>query len=459
MKVAIVGGGITGVSVGYFMSRQGVEVEIFEASPTLGGLAGQIHLEDGTSVDRFYHAILSSDSNVRALCAELGIADRLRFKETRTGFYHQGRIHPMNSTFDFLRFPLLGWPERFRLGLTVLRAQLIRDWEQLESISVEDWLLRWSGRRTYEAIWRPLLNAKFDGGLDSIPATYIWSRLVRMKSARSGAQQKELVGHLVGGHIQLINAMAERIERSGGRIHLEAPVQEIMIEDGRAWGLRNGMTAQAYDSVVCTLPAPIFRRLIPDAEASYQEALEQTEYLGVVSTLMVMDRPLSGYWTLNITDSDSPFTGVIETTTYIDPEFVGGHHLIYLPKYTSPGSELQEVPNEEIEQIWLQNLERMFPEFDRSHVRYLMTHRERYVEPLHGLNGLDRIPSVVTPVRNLYLATTAQIYPELTNAESLTQHARRVAEIISDQQFGHEPFSAENALAEMIKEPLASQHA
>ena len=101
----------------------------------------------------------------------------------------------------------------------------------------------------------------------------------------------------------------------------------------------------------------------------------------------------------------------------------------------------------------------MFPEFDRSHVRYLMTHRERYVEPLHGLNGLHQIPSIMTPVENLYLATTAQIYPELTNAESLTQHGRRVAGIISDQQFGHEPFSAENALAEMIKEPLASQHA
>ena len=282
---------------------------------------------------------------------------------------------------------------------------------------------------------------------------------MRMKSARNGAQQKELVGHLVGGHIQLIEAMAKRIERSGGLIHLNSPVQEILIENGRAWGLRNGMTAQSYDSVVCTLPAPIFRRLIPEAQTAYREFLGQTEYLGVVSTLLVMDRPLSGYWTLNITDSDTPFTGVIETTTYIDPQYVGDHHLVYLPKYTSPDSDMQKTPNEDIERIWLEHLERMFPEFERSQVRYMLTHRERYVEPMHGLNGLDQIPPISTPVESLYLATTAQIYPELTHAESLTQHAQSAAETIFEQRAGTPPMPVDQILADAIQDPQLAQNA
>ena len=91
------------------------------------------------------------------------------FSETRTGFYHQGRIHSMNNVIEFLRFPPLGWIDRFRLGLTVLYAQSVRDWRQLEAISVEDWLMRWSGRRTFESIWRPMLKAKFDGTLDGGP--------------------------------------------------------------------------------------------------------------------------------------------------------------------------------------------------------------------------------------------------------------------------------------------------
>ncbi|HXV97901.1 MAG TPA: NAD(P)/FAD-dependent oxidoreductase, partial [Anaerolineae bacterium] len=387
MNVGIVGGGIMGISLGYFLSQQGVKVEIFEASPVMAGLAGPLILEDGAAIDRFYHVILSSDSHLRELCAELGIADQMRFRETKMGFYHQGKIHSMNSTLEFLRFPLLGWIDRFRLGLTVLYAQFVRDWQQLEGISVEDWLIRWSGRRTFENIWRPMLRAKFDGGFDDTPATYIWSRLVRMKSTRGGANQKEEAGYLVGGYITMLKAMAERIEAAGGKIHVNCPVQEIVIEQGRARGLRLKDEVRSFNAVVATSQVPVFQRLIPGASHDYHDFLSKTDYLGIVCPVLVLDRPLTGYWTLNITDDSIPFTGVIETTTYIDPQDVGGHHLVYLPKYTAPGSHWQQMSDDEIRQVWLKNLKTMFPDFDERCIRHFLIQRARYVEPLHGLNS------------------------------------------------------------------------
>ncbi|BCX02937.1 MAG: hypothetical protein KatS3mg053_0875 [Candidatus Roseilinea sp.] len=179
-----------GITLAYYLAQGGQHVEVFEASPTLGGLAGPIVLPDGVEVDRFYHAVLSSDVHLRALCSELGIADQLRFKETRTGFYHDGRIYSMNNIVEFLRFPPLGLIDRLRLGLTVLNAQRVTNWHDLEGISVEDWLIKWSGRNTYESVWRPMLKAKFDGNFGDVPATWIWSRLVRVKSTRKGASQK-----------------------------------------------------------------------------------------------------------------------------------------------------------------------------------------------------------------------------------------------------------------------------
>ncbi len=429
-RVAIIGGGIMGISLGYFLSRQKVKVEIFEASPVLGGLAGPMNLEDGTQVDRFYHAILSSDESLRQLSAELGITDQLRFKETKMGFYHQGKIFPMNNLVDFLRFPPLGWIDRFRLGLTILYAQFVRDWHQLESVNVEKWLVGLSGKNTFKNIWRPLLKAKFDGGFENTPATYIWSRLVRMKSTRGGASQKEEAGHLIGGYITLIKAMAERITAQGGKITLGCPVQEIVVDKGAARGVRIAGEYFPFDAVVGTLQAPLFRRLIPGAGRDYLDFLAKTEYLGVIAPLLVLDKSLTGYWTLNITDDRFPFTGVIETTSYIDPQYVGGHHLVYLPKYTSPGSSWQQKSDEEIKQIWMENLRAMFPDFDPAYIRYFLVHRERYVEPLHKLNGTDEIPAIDTPVENLYLATTAQIYPALTNGESVTRFARRTADLV-----------------------------
>jgi len=154
-RIGIIGGGIMGICLGYYLSRQGVHVDIYEASPVLGGLAGPMVLEDGTAIDRFYHAILSSDAHLRELCEEIGIQDQLRFKQTKMGFFYKGKIHPMNNMVDFLRFPPLGWIDRFRLGVTVIAAQLVKDYKKLEGVSVEDWLVRLSGRNTFLNIWRP----------------------------------------------------------------------------------------------------------------------------------------------------------------------------------------------------------------------------------------------------------------------------------------------------------------
>jgi protoporphyrinogen oxidase len=345
----------------------------------------------------------------------------------------------MNNVVEFLRFPLLGWIDRFRLGLTVLSAQFVRDWHKLESIPVDQWLIRLSGRRTYENIWRPMLKAKFDGTFANTPATYMWARLVRTKSTRGGAKQKEESGHLIGGYITLIKAMVERIEAAGGKIHLRYPVQEVVIEQDRARGIWVGGKFYPFSSVVVTMQAPIFRRLIPGASPEYQDFLGRTEYLGIVCPLLVLDRPLTGYWTLNITDDQVPFTGVIETTSYIDPQYVGGHHLIYLPKYTAPGSQWQQMSDDEIREIWLTNLEKMFPHFQREWVRYFLVHRERYVEPLHNLNSTHLIPDIKTPIENLYLATTAQIYPALTNGESVSQHASQAAQVILNYSLAATP--------------------
>jgi protoporphyrinogen oxidase len=432
MKICIVGGGIMGITLGYLLTKRGLHVEIFEASSTLGGLAGPLYLEDGTAVDRFYHAILSSDSYLQQLCQELGISDTFRFNQTKMGFFHRGKTFAMNGLLDFLRFPPLGWIDRFRLGLTILAAQRIQDWQQLENVSVEEWLLRWSGSNTYANIWKPMLRAKFDGSFANVPATWIWSRLVRMKSTRNGAAQKEQAGHLIGGYITLLRAMAEKIEAGGGLIHLNSPIQEILVEGERMTGVRVQGQTLPYDAVVVTMQPPILSKLIPNAAADHRASYSSQEYLGIICPLLVMSKPLTGYWTINITDESVPFTGIIETTAYIDPAYVGGHHLIYLPKYTLPNSEWQRKSDDEIKQIWLANLQRMFPDFSLDDVRYFLVHRERYVEPLHGLQSSHLIPAIRTPIQDLYLATTSQIYPALTNGESVSRHAHDAAELIAN---------------------------
>jgi protoporphyrinogen oxidase len=431
MEIGIVGGGILGITLGYMLAKQGARVTIYEASDTLGGLAGPIKM-DGYNIDRFYHAILTSDAHLQDLFVELDISDRYRCKETRAAFYQQGKFYPMNNMKDFMTFPPLSLIDRFRLGLTIVYARFERDFDKVEAVDVESWLTRVSGRRTFENFWRPMLRAKFDGSFENTPATYIWSRLNRMSSTRSGANQKEMSGYLVGGYITLIEAMADRIRAAGGEILLKTPVQEVVVRDGQLQGVQTAAGLRKFDRIVVTMQTPLFTRLAPGLPQDYQEFLGRTDYLGIVCPLLVLDRPLTGFWTLYITDENIPFTGVIETTSYIDPQDVGGNHLVYLPKYTLPGSAWFKLSDDEVRETWLKYVEQMFPDFQRESIRHMFVHRERLVEPIHPLNGRPLIPKMTTPVENLYLVNAGQIYPELTNGESVTRHARKAVEIVGE---------------------------
>src|SRR5690606_5120007 len=135
-------------------------------------------------------------------------------------------------------FPPLNLFQRMRLALQVVTAQFESDWRKMDTIPVEDWLVRVSGRGVWNKVWKPLLRAKFDSTFTDVPATYIWSRLKRMMGTRQGATSKEMMSYLENGYYTLIEALAAKAEAQGAAIHLNTAIEEIVIENGRATGIR-----------------------------------------------------------------------------------------------------------------------------------------------------------------------------------------------------------------------------
>ncbi len=199
MKVVVVGGGLLGLSTGYYLARAGHRVTVLEASGQLGGLATDVEVA-GTRIDRFYHCILNADRHLLGLIDEVGLRDELRMHPVRAGFHTAGKTSPISTPLDLLRFPPLGLIDRLRLVRSLLACQRVKNWHALERIDVESWLRRLSGDHVFQTVWRPLLSAKFDGNFAATPATYIWSRTVRMTDTRSAGGTRELAGHLGGIH-------------------------------------------------------------------------------------------------------------------------------------------------------------------------------------------------------------------------------------------------------------------
>ncbi len=426
-KVAIIGGGIMGVTLAYRLAQRGVSVTVYERGDNLGGLASYM-LYDGVRMDRFYHTILSSDTSMQSLMEEGGVADKRHFTSTKQGFYDNGQLYDFNTPVDFMLFPPLNPIQRVRLALQVIAAQFESDWHKMDVVRVEDWLLRVSGEGAYRKVWKPLLRAKFDTTADSVPATYIWSRLRRMMGTRQGVTSKEMMCYLENGYYTLIEAIAKKCEAMGVKFHLKAPIEEIVIENGQAVGVRIGGQIERYDAVASTLASPILAGLIPNGDAAFRALLAKQQYLGVLCPLVILKERLLPYYVLNITDDRIPFTAVVETTNLIDPQHVKGYHLVYLPKYLAPDSGLANWSDEQVKSEWMKYFRQMFPKYDEKNIVEFVVQRAKYVEPIRPMGTLNEIPPIQTPIARLYMGNTVMIYPDLGNGEAVTRYATKVAE-------------------------------
>jgi protoporphyrinogen oxidase len=422
-SVGIVGGGILGLTAAYRLLQAGVHVSLYERSNDLGGLVGSFDF-DGRRVQRFYHVILPTDDRVRGLADEVGVGDRFRFRGTRVGFYDDGRLFSMSSLREFLTFPLLGLPDRLRLASFVAQCRVRGDEAQLDDEPLVDWLRRTCGDRVVERLWRPLLDSKFDGRFEDLPATYIWSRTRRMSSTRDAAG-REVMGCLEGGYETLIDALAARVRELGGEIHTGVSVDRIV-----ATGVVVEGEQHEFDYVLCTLAPPQARPLLDDALAQHVAA-EQFRYLGVICLLLRLSRSVSPYYTLNITDRRMPLTTVVETTHVVDPDEAGGT-LVYVTKYVDPANDALGLGDDAIEAEYLGHLTTIFPDLRSEDVLASRVQRARIVEPVHLLGGAKRLPEMF-PVPGLALASTAHVYPENVNGQSVIGIAERVAAGISQR--------------------------
>lgn len=432
-NIGIIGGGIMGVTLAYRLSQKGFDITIYERSDSLGGLAKHFDY-NGIHIDRFYHTILSSDMSMQGLIKEVGVEDRLHFTETKQAFYDNGKLYPFNTPIELMTYPPLRFFQRFRLGLQILYSLFESDWREMDKIPVQDWLIKVSGKAVYEKVWKPLLRAKFDTMTGSIPATYIWSRLRRMMKTREGVTSKEMMCYMDTGYYTVIEAMAKIAIQHGTKVDLNTSVDKILIEDGRVEGIikKDGRRV-THDIIISTLPSPVLASLLPDGFEEFYNLLAQQQYLGVLCPLLILKEKLTPYYVLNITDDSIPFTGVVETTNLIDPKYLKGLHLVYLPKYIEPNSPLATLPDDEIETQWMANFKKMFPDFDESQIQEFIVQRARYVEPIRPINTSEQIPDIQTPIKNLYMGNTVMIYPDLGNGEAVTRFAdKMVAQILQD---------------------------
>jgi protoporphyrinogen oxidase len=356
----------------------------------------------------------------------------MRWVETRTGFYTDGKFHSLSSTLEFLRFPPLGLLQKLRLGATIFYASKLRHWQKLEHVAATDWLTRLSGKKTMEKIWLPLLRAKLGENYKKVSAAFIWAIIARMYAARRTGLKKEMFGYVRGGYARILERFGDVLAAENVRVKLGHAVNAVRPVPGGGVSveLKNGQK-ETFCTVILTTPAPAAAELCASFAEDEKRKLKRVRYQGIVCASVLLKKPLGGFYVTNITDPSVPFTAVIEMSALVDRSHFGGNTLVYLPKYVPSEDGFFSLPDGEIQKEFIGALRRMYPHLGEDDVVSFRISRVRYVLPLSTLGYSEHLPPMKTSVPGVCIVNSAHIVNGTLNVNETIRLAEKAATELS----------------------------
>jgi len=409
-RYAVVGGGAAGCTLAWHLTRQGHAVVVYEREKGLGGLASAIPF-GRTLLDRFYHHIFTSDDRIQSYIEQLGFASDLHWRPSSVGFEHKGKLYPFTTPKDLMTFRPLSLLSRLRVGMTVLKARRIRSYEPLEKITAEEWIIRDMGEQAYRVLWEPLLRSKFGDRYREVSAVWFWGKVKLRGGTRSKSGAGECLGYLKGGWGRIFDRMGEMIVEKGGIFRFHEIVKEIE-RGGTSMIVRTRAGEDEFDRVIFTPSVATFAEIVPSLPDDYKTKCATIPFQANITAVLGLERSISPYYWLNITDPESPFVAVIEHSRLFDDPDYGELTPVYLSRYLDREHPMFKTRPSDLHEAFTVHLEKIFPNFRREWIREFTFSKAHFAQPVVGLRYSNNRPAFETPLPGLYLCTMAQIYPE-----------------------------------------------
>lgn len=268
--VAVIGGGLAGISAGSALASAGYHVELFERRPYLGGRASSYELPGtGEVIDNCQHVLLGCCTNLIDLYRRLGVADRIRWYNEITFLLPDGRTSvlrpsvlpaPLHSGPSFLASALLGLKDKLAISRALLAVMFALPADNGESF--HSWLLRHGqSKQAIDRFWAPVLISALNDELDQVSVRYaaLVFRDSFLKSAEAGRMGLPAVPLS-----QLYGEAAAYIEARGGHVHLRASVDSLQADD-ESVNVCVGGDDICADYAILATPFNSLTKLLPDA--------------------------------------------------------------------------------------------------------------------------------------------------------------------------------------------------
>ncbi len=435
MKIAVIGGGLAGLSAAYDLAGAGHNVTIFEAAPYTGGLAAGFKSKRWDwHLEHYYHHWFETDYDILNLIDEIGERDKVFFPRPVTSIYVDGKVYPFDSPARMLLFPKLSLIPKLRFGFTGLYLRLTKNWQSLEKETAHNWLLRTMGKAAYKTLWEPLLVGKFGDYYKEVNMAWMWARLHKRSFK---------LGYFEGGFQAFADALTRKVQERGATICLNAEITNIAPQPNGGFRIQstpgNGETAkkqtEIFDRVLVTVSPQLISRLVPSLPDDYLASLKELKSMGAIVIILALKRQLTKqhYWINLPKEEGFPFLALVEHTNYVDRRHYDNDHIVYCGDYLNPDHEYFNLTKEELLAQFLPTLTRFNPDFDESWVKESWLFKAKYAQPVPSINHSANIPPLETPIPGLYWASMSQVYPWDRGTNYAVEIGRRVARMLMQE--------------------------
>ena len=454
MRVAIAGAGLAGLSCAKYLVDAGYTPIVLERRDVLGGLVAAWKDEDGDWYETGLHVFFGAYPNMLQLLKELGIEDRLQWKE-HTLIFNQPEKPGTYSRFDVPDIPapfnvivsilrnndMLSWEQKIRFALGLLPA-IVRGQKYVENMdrySLLEWLEKQGiDEKVNSDVFIAASKALTFIDPDEVSATIPLTAINRFLQERYGSK----IAFLDGSPTErLCQPMVDYITERGGEVRLNAPLKEILLnEDNSVRGfLLRGLdgavdetiTADIYVSAMAVDPLKVMLPQ-PWRKIDFFQKLEGLEGVPVINIHLWFDRKMTDIDQLLFSRSSllSVYADMSNTCKeYADPQ------KSMLELVLAPAQDWISKSDEEILDATLRELNKLFPTHfsgeDRAKLlKYKVVKTPRSVyKAIPGRQAYR--PDQKTPIANFYLAGSYTMQKYLGSMEGAVLSGKLAAEVIA----------------------------
>ncbi|NIL99515.1 MAG: FAD-dependent oxidoreductase [Acidobacteria bacterium] len=288
-EVAVLGGGLAGISAAWTLAREGLDVTLIESGERLGGLAGTIE-RDGHFYPLAYHHILRRDQTLLWFLERIGALNEVRWRNIRMLFHLDGKLWNLAAPVDFLRFPM-SLADKLRFVRLMLRSFRKADWDDWHDRSAAELVDAWGGPGVREALFERLTRLKFRRPCDEVSAAWLGARL----HFREGSAPLGFVPETNWTKV-LCEGLTALLQDAGVRVLTGRRVTKLTADAGRIDRVEcdDGTTVHA-DAYVSALPTEVYRSLIGADDTTDLFSIRYTAILSGLCVTRQTIRP-DFYW-------------------------------------------------------------------------------------------------------------------------------------------------------------------